>query len=221
MTFIEPLKIGGMSEQKFKYELEYENSSSCFWLTEPAKYVRLLSDEYLQNIVGSNVLDLGAGEGKNAVYLAKQGAYVTAVDTSEVALSRFSLQPHFDTGMHNLKLIKADMTTLHFEQTFDIVIAYGVLHCLSSKAEVYDMLGRIKSWIKPGGYFVGATFTDVIPPPTVQEYLEFGSFLSIGDLERCFEDCEILRCEYGIIKETHSTTSLEHEHSIVRLIAKK
>ena len=42
----------------------------------------------VQHIPKGNVLCLGAGEGRNAVYLAQQGFNVTAVDISEVGLNK-------------------------------------------------------------------------------------------------------------------------------------
>ena len=68
-----------MENSKHKYQEEYENST-CFWGKEPAKYVKLLAETLSHNLQGMRVLDLGAGEGKNAVYLAHLGAEVVAID---------------------------------------------------------------------------------------------------------------------------------------------
>lgn len=209
-----------MTDQKHKYQEEYEKSTDCFWDTKPAKYVKVLSG--LLNVAGLKVLDIGAGEGKNSVFLADLGAKVTAVEISSIALNRFSFQPNY-TGCHGLiTSINTDISSIEFnEEEFDVIIAYGILHCFSHKADIYALLKRIKTWVKTGGYFVCATFTNLIPPPPFQDYLEKEAFLDPGELQSIFRDWDIIKTEDDIIVETHPTSNIEHSHSIVRLICKK
>lgn len=205
-----------------KYQIEYEQSQGCFWEKAPAKYVKLFHDKYTSDLMNLKGLDIGAGEGKNTVFLAAKGCHMTAIDISSTALSRFNMQPNYNIGKSNIETICNDLRNIKYRNnTFDIVIAYGVLHCLSSNEEVKQMLKKIKSWIKVGGYFICATFTDEIAPPEIQSYLEYESFLPIGMLEFFFADWDILEKENAMITETHPTSQVEHSHSIVRLIARK
>src|SRR6202042_3192508 len=57
----------------------------CFWGTEPGRMVQLLARSTV--LAGAHVLDLGCGEGKNAVFLASLGCIVEAWDISAAALS--------------------------------------------------------------------------------------------------------------------------------------
>nr|WP_297167034.1 class I SAM-dependent methyltransferase [uncultured Dysgonomonas sp.] len=207
---------------KEKYQIEYEQSSDCFWAKEPAKYVRLFVEKYMQNLRGFHILDLGAGEGKNAVFLANKGANVLGIDISPIALSRFSKQPNYISAKDNVKIECKDIRKCSFEkESFDLVVAYGIFHCLTSRREIAEYISIAKSWIKKDGYFIIVTFTDEIAPPMLQSYLERESFLRKGELESLFEDWMILEKENGIITETHPTSKVVHEHSLVRLIAKK
>lgn len=211
-----------MKGVKHKYQTEYENSIDCFWEKKPAKYVNLFSTAIANNLSGFKILDLGAGEGKNAVYLANLGAKVIAVDLSPIALSRFVHQPNYEQSSKRIERIVSDIRSIEFlNDYFDIVVAYGILHCLSSREEVADTITKIKMWVKPKGYFVGATFTNQIPPPNFQNYLEYEAFLSEGELKKLFSDWQVLQYEEGTIKEKHQTSMVEHEHSISRIIAKK
>jgi len=211
-----------MNETLHKYQSEYENSNGCFWDTKPASYVRLFLEKYGKDIYGKQVLDLGAGEGKNAVYLANLGAEVTAVDVSPVALGRFSQQPNFANCSDRIKYINQDMTDADFSRSsFDIIVAYGVLHCLDSAEQVFQMVNRISNWLNPAGFFICATFTNKLPVPTVQSYLDEKSFLEEGELENLLTEFTLLESENSIITETHPTSNIEHQHSIVRLIAQK
>ncbi|MDD4437680.1 MAG: class I SAM-dependent methyltransferase [Tissierellia bacterium] len=207
---------------KEKYQIEYEQSSDCFWAKEPAKYVRLFVDKYIPNLKGFEVLDLGAGEGKNAVYLASKGANVLGVDISPIALSRFNKQPNYFTAKENIHIECKNIRECSFDkESFDLVVAYGIFHCLSSRTEIAEYISTAKSWIKKNGYFIIVTFTDEIAPPDLQSYLEYESFLKKGELESFFEGWKILEKENGIITETHPTSKIEHEHSLVRLITQK
>lgn len=207
---------------KNKYQIEYENTTDCFWAKEPAKYVKVFIEKYCSNLHGLTGLDLGAGEGKNAVYLASKGAKVYAVDVSPIALSRFNQQPNYDSYKENIGTICCDMRNVYFpNETFDFVVAYGILHCLSNKKEVKEYVDKIKSWIKPKGFFICVTFTDEVPPPDSQSYLEYESFLEKGMLEEMFSNWKILEKENDIIAETHPTCNVEHKHSLIRLIAYK
>jgi tellurite methyltransferase len=211
-----------MKKRKYKYQDEYEQVKGCFWEKKPAKFVRLLGETLRNDFSRCSVLDLGAGEGKNAVYLANLGAHVIAVDVSEIALSKFHFQPGYETSKDRLTIVKSDIIELIFEDaTFDVVVAYGILHALLSKREIFLMLDRIKSWTKKSGFFVAATFTKKIQPPSVQDYLEYDSFLDVGELQNYFSSWRILFSEDDIITESHPTTNKEHQHSITRIIAQK
>ena len=45
--------------------------------------------EYCQNLTGETAIDLAGGEGRNAIWLAKQGFRVENIDFSRVALDKF------------------------------------------------------------------------------------------------------------------------------------
>ncbi len=211
-----------MKETKHKYATEYENSIGCFWGTSPAKFVSIFADFSKKNIANTKVLDLGAGEGKNAVFLAALDAYVTAIDLSKIALSRFNIQPNYISCKERINIINNDVRNVDFELSeFDTIIAYGILHCLDTKEEVKIMIEKITKWLKPGGYLICATFTNKISAPNIQSYLEEDSFLAEGELEKLLTQFHILKSENEIITETHPTSNIEHKHSIVRLIAQK
>ena len=203
-----------------RYQKEYENSS-LFWKPEPAKYVRELAKLYNEDLSGMTVLDLGAGEGKNAVYLANLGARVTAIDLSEIALGRFRMQPNYKKCKDNLTIYPMNILSFEFENSaWDIIIAYGILHCLDTLSEVENIISKIKSSVKLNGVFIGVTFTNEIPAPEVQEYLNEKSFVARGYMESMFDDWNILSFEYDIIEETHSTSQTSHHHSLVRIMAR-
>ncbi len=58
--------------------------TELIWTAEPNRFVV----EELGDLPAGRALDLGAGEGRNAVWLAERGWRVTAVDFSPVALDK-------------------------------------------------------------------------------------------------------------------------------------
>ena len=59
-------------------------SSELIWSADPNQFVR----EHFQGKAPGRIVDLGCGEGRNAIWLAEQGWTVTAVDFSAVALEK-------------------------------------------------------------------------------------------------------------------------------------
>lgn len=88
-------------------------------------------------------LDLGAGEGRHSVWLARQGWKVTAVDFSRVGIARGrSEAPDLD-----VEWVVDDVRTWRPRASFDLVlIAY--LHLAD------DVFGRVAGWVSPGGRLV-------------------------------------------------------------------
>ena len=98
----------------------------CFWGPELGSLVKLVLAK-LPDMINFRVLDAGCGEGKNAIAFASRGARVSALDCSELALRNAQRAwpdkavewIHGDVRSYNLPL-----------EAFDVVIAYGLLHCL-------------------------------------------------------------------------------------------
>ena len=87
-------------------------------------------------------LDLAAGEGRNAIWLASLGWDMTAVDFSEVAISKGRAQSE------TVDFVVADIRTWETEQSFDLVlIAY--LHLVAGEYE--SVVRRARDWLAPDG----------------------------------------------------------------------
>jgi SAM-dependent methyltransferase len=87
-------------------------------------------------------LDLAAGEGRNAVWLAEQGWKMTAVDFSAVAIERGRARSDV------VDFTLADVTTWEPDGTFDLVLM-AYIHL--EMPELADLVNRAKGWLEPGG----------------------------------------------------------------------
>ncbi len=73
------------AERRAYWNERYAGDPQVFGL-EPNRFVA----ENLAGLMPARVLDLGAGQGRNALWLASQGHRVTAVDLSDVAIARLA-----------------------------------------------------------------------------------------------------------------------------------
>lgn len=88
---------------------------------------------------GSRALDLAAGLGRNAVFLARQGLEVLALDLADKAMD--SLKAH---KLSNIFPVQADLDTFPLRQTsFDLIVC---CHFLDRRLFPY-----IKECLRPGG----------------------------------------------------------------------
>jgi SAM-dependent methyltransferase len=95
-------------------------------------------------------LDIGAGEGRNALFLASRGLHVLAVDQSEVGMEKARQLAHnrglsLRTHAVNLQEFAAE------DNSFDVVSSIFVHLPAALRAAVHQ---RVKTWLKPGGVFV-------------------------------------------------------------------
>jgi SAM-dependent methyltransferase len=111
------------------------------WSSEPSALVA----ELLADLPAGDAVDLAAGEGRHALWLAGRGWRVTAVDFSEVGLARGRSQP----GAEQVSWVSADVLAWPASpESFDLVlIAY--LHVPID--DLLALLRRAVGWLRPGG----------------------------------------------------------------------
>jgi tellurite methyltransferase len=211
------LNLEQTTKGKGQYDLEY-SKCECFWGTDPGKLVRMIP-EYLK---GGVALDLGAGECKNSVFLSKNGFVVDAVEISELALRNYERITSPKAEPNNKLITTYNSDALLFENNiqYDLVIAYGLLHCLSSIEEVDLIISKMKKWTKLNGIIIVVSFTDMLKVPFAQAYLD-ATLLPVGYLFNAFSEFDVLQYEEDVISETHPTSNIEHQHSLTRLMVRK
>ena len=102
------------------------------------------------NTAVENAIELGCGEGRNAIYMAKQGIAVTAVDISPVAIENAEAIAK-DNGV-NIDFCCQDIIKSKVTGKYDFVYDSGLLHHLTPHRRItYTEL--LQAILKPGGYF--------------------------------------------------------------------
>ncbi len=110
---------------------------------------------------GSSVLDLGAGQGRNSLYLASKGFDATAVDMedSEIAI----LQRKNKEAKKKVKILQADIRKFVPEKQYDAVISNTVLHFFTLP-EIEKAIHVMKQATTKNGYNLITAYTDKNPP---------------------------------------------------------
>jgi 2-polyprenyl-3-methyl-5-hydroxy-6-metoxy-1,4-benzoquinol methylase len=118
-------------------------ASERVWSEQPNHWVVGL----VEGLPAGTALDLGAGEGRNSLWLAENGWRVTAVDFSSVAIDRGREAP----GGSRVDWQVADVTTYAPDRAFDLVL---VCYLHLPRPVMRDVLARAASWVAPRGHLV-------------------------------------------------------------------
>ena len=118
------------------------STGEYIWNAGPNRFVA----DHLADLEPGTAIDLAAGEGRNAVWLAERGWEATAVDFSAVALDKAE-RLATDRGVV-VQTVLADVTTWEPTAAVDlVVIAYLQLPVDQHVA----VLERARTWLRPGG----------------------------------------------------------------------
>ncbi len=94
------------------------------------------------------VLDMGCGEGKDAVFLAKCGYAVTAFDISEQGIEKARRLAEYNQV--SPKLFKADLFDYRPDAEYDIIFSSGVLHFIP-QTQRRELCESLKAHTAEGG----------------------------------------------------------------------
>jgi SAM-dependent methyltransferase/uncharacterized protein YbaR (Trm112 family) len=98
------------------------------------------------DFTGRLVLDAGCGFGRHALFAARYGAEVVAIDNSSDAVASCKQNLGDAARAH---VIQADVASPPLRRAaFDLVFSYGVLHHLTDPLAVFRVLGEL---VAPGG----------------------------------------------------------------------
>lgn len=174
------------SEWDTRYRRARESQEARLWSAMPAQIFR----DTVALWEPGRALDLATGDGRNAIWLARQDWSVTAVDFSAEAIGLARKHAH-DEGVDVAWLVE-DATTWSPDERFDLVTAM-YLH-LPEEAN-RRVLQRAATWVAPGGHLLilGHDRTNLetgAPGPTNPDVLYTPELL-----RSVVEPARILRCE--------------------------
>lgn len=195
-------------DEKYSEEGYYwgkKPSSSCFKVLKLKPPVEKL-----------RVIEVGCGEGKNAVFFARNGYDVTAFDLSEEGIKktkRFASEVDV-----RLDTFTADINEFRLEENYDIIFSSAALHYIPSNLRD-EILSDYKEHTKSGGIHVHSVFVDKPFIEDAPDSEETACKWISGELFTHYSDWKIEFCKEWIFD--CESSGIPHKHAMNRLIAKK
>jgi SAM-dependent methyltransferase len=199
-----------------------------FWWREPGRYAldpgaypsSLLTQQTLRLLSGrtpGRALDIGAGEGSDAIRLALLGYEVDAVEVSSVAAKKIECFAE-EAGV-KVRVLAADVHDFTPDGSYDVIICNGVLHYVQDKRSVIELMQRA-TW--QGGINVISLWSTYTRVPECHEFVPIYSDDEHGVVTSCYETWlkEFIYFERDKAETAHSDLPA-HRHSHIKLIARK
>lgn len=135
------------------------------WSAEPNRFLPPLIDP----LPAGTALDLGCGEGRNAIWLAREGWDVTGVDFSPVAIDKARRL----AGGTAIDWVVGDITEYEADATFDLVM---IVYIHLDSQGMASLFRCARNALAPGGTLIGLghalrNLTDGVGGPQYPEIL--------------------------------------------------
>lgn len=162
------------------------------------------------------ILEIGCGEGANAVFLAKNGYHVTAFDLSKTAVEKTTKLA--DKCEVQISTFIADLNDYLPDEKFDIVFSSGTLqYLLPEKRSAF--MKAIQNSTNINGIHVLHTFAHKLYIPLAPDAESTEFLWRSGELLEMYQDWRIERFVEQIASCNSGGTSHEHSHN--RIWARK
>lgn len=163
------------------------------------------------------LLDLGCGEGRNAVYFAQHGFTVLGLDSSLPGLEKTKRYAR-EAGVC-IETIHADIITWEPEDTYDVIFSGGALHYLPPEVRAvrYEQYkgATSENGINALSVFVKKPFIPRAPDGEPTRAFSYRSGELMGyywDWEIAYSTEEVFDC---------MSSGVPHKHAVNRIIARR
>lgn len=162
------------------------------------------------------VLDLGCGEGQDAIFFARNGYEVTAFDLSPVGIDK-AVSRAKSLNL-NIQFFVADVSEFQPKETYDIVFSSGVLQYVPPEKR-RELINTFKKNTNPDGIhvlhtFVGKPFVKIAPDAEANEVL-----WTSGEILTYYHDWFIE--DFAEEIKGCMSSGVAHEHAHNRIFARK
>ncbi len=210
------------------WEKEYKKEN-FYWGESPWKGVKVAVNYANKGVA----LDIGAGEGRNCVYLAKSGFEVVAVEKTKEGTEKIRQVAEKDNL--SIKIENTDIRSFNFpSEEYSLIISVTALDFLMF-SDFQKIAKKIKSSLSPGGVLYLSVFSTEDPffkklKEKNFEMVEnntfflpkkdmFRHFFSKEELEETFENLTIIKNEnFSFEDKGHGDP---HFHNTIDFIAQK
>ena len=195
------------------------------WVNKPTLFVEQIH-QYLP--AQGNLLELGSGQGQDALYFAKHGYAVTATDLVDTGLKECEAKAKAENLNINFQIVDIGQTLPFDDSSFDIVYSHLGLHYLN-KEGTEQLFREIHRILKPGGIL--ASLFNTIDDPEIHssgfEKIEENYYREVAFdfYKRFFSVEETQQLIQGLLEplllDNKGETYKDEIKTLIRLIARK
>jgi tellurite methyltransferase len=176
-----------VKKDKIKWDEKYRSRTHAHG-KNPNSFLK----EHIRLLHGGRVLDIAAGEGQNAVFLAEQGFKVEALDISSIGLAK--ARKLAEKKGVQIKTIQADLDRYRIgADRYDLITNFYFLD--------RRLFPQIKKGLKKGGKIVFETYTADHAFVGGEPIMKAKYLLKPNELLERFRDFRILFYREGIFSE--------------------
>jgi len=214
---------------KIDYDIIYRTQKDYFG-TKPHD---ILKQNY--SLIDKNlpVLDIGAGQGRNTLFLSKKGFKVAAIDKSKVSID--IIREKVENEHLSVYPLNSDFESFNPENCkYSAILLFGIIQELTWQS-ITDLIEKIDKWTLPGSllFITAHTIEDPEYKTAIEKYKKIGknSFIdNYGNIKTYMEKDEISKifCKFAKvyywegIGNLHSHDGVNtHQHGSVIAILQK
>jgi len=200
-------------EKTSPYDNQYQKET-YYWGKEPSLLAKQII-KLVEAIPNRSLLDIGSGEGRDAVYFAKNGFQVDAVEISEPGIEK--IRKYSVENGCTVNVLHENMINYELKKAYSVIYSSGSLQFLPLDQRK-DHFENYKKHTAVGGInahlvFVEKPFIKIAPDWEKNEF-----FYLSGDLPKFYADWQILYYDEQIID--CNSAGVAHQHAVCCIIAK-
>lgn len=195
------------------YEDDY-NRDEYFWGVEPSSMcLKVL--ELMPPTKPLKLLDIGCGEGKDAVFFARCGYNISALDISDAGIEKTKKLAE-KAGVY-VDVFKANIMDFRLEKKYDIIYSNGTLHHINQTLRD-EIFSNYKAFTNDGGLHA---LQCLVEKPFIQKIS--GKYSSehwkSGELFTLYHDWLIESCSEYVFD--CNSSGIMHQHAANKMFARK
>lgn len=193
---------------EFEEREEMYGRDEYYWGREPSR----LAEKTVEHVPGEpgelGLIDIGAGEGRDAVFFAERGFDVTAVDISPAGLEK-AHRLATERGVE-LTTLEADANELEVPELVDVVFSVGTVQFIRPGVRKRQF-ERFQQATNPGGIHAIFAFVDHPDIPPAPDTTDDQYLFDRDELQAYYDGWDTLSSEEIIFDD--DSGGIPHQHA--------